>query len=50
MYKTNEAVLAKVDRMVDLGARYGIHIHFVFHHGPGYSVNHPGDSAAILKE
>lgn len=43
IFQINEAVIAKVDRVVDLGAKYGIHINFNFHHGPGYCVNEPVD-------
>lgn len=39
VYDLDELVLAKVDRIIDLGERYGIHISFNFHRGPGYSVN-----------
>lgn len=38
-YKLHEPMLEKVDRVVRLGQRYGIHINFAFHRGPGYSVN-----------
>lgn len=38
-YKINEGVLEKLDRAVDLGQKYGIHINLNFHRGPGYSVN-----------
>ena len=38
-YKLNEAMLAKLDRAVDLGNKYGIHLCMNFHRGPGYSVN-----------
>ncbi len=39
VYKLHEPMLAKIDRVVDLGQRYGIHVSFNFHRGPGYSVN-----------
>ena len=48
VYKTDEAVIAKVDRVVDLGVKHGIHINFAFHHGPGYCVNHPIDESFNL--
>lgn len=38
-YKLKEAMLEKVDRVVHLGQRYGIHICLNFHRAPGYSVN-----------
>jgi endoglucanase len=39
VYALDEAMLAKVDRVVRLGQHYGIHIDLNFHRGPGYSVN-----------
>ncbi|MCU0522812.1 MAG: cellulase family glycosylhydrolase [Anaerolineae bacterium] len=39
VYKLHEPMLAKIDRVIDLGQHYGIHISFNFHRGPGYSVN-----------
>ncbi len=37
--KIDEAGLVKVDRAVELGRKYGIHVNVAFHRGPGYSVN-----------
>lgn len=37
----DEAVIEKIDRAIDLGAKYGIHINFNLHHAPGYCVNVP---------
>jgi endoglucanase len=39
VYRLNEPMLAKIDRVITLGQNYGIHISFNFHRGPGYSVN-----------
>lgn len=39
VYDINEAMLEHVDRAIELGQRYGIHINLNFHRGPGYSVN-----------
>jgi len=39
VYALDEAMLAKVDRVVRLGQRYDLHIDLNFHRGPGYSVN-----------
>jgi endoglucanase len=39
VYALDEAMLAKVDRVVRLGQHYDIHIDLNFHRGPGYSVN-----------
>ncbi len=38
-YKINEAMLQKLDRAIDLGQKYNIHVCLNFHRGPGYSVN-----------
>jgi len=38
-YKIKESMLGKLDRAVELGGKYGIHVSINFHRGPGYSVN-----------
>ncbi len=38
-YKIKESMLVKLDRAVELGGKYGIHVSINFHRGPGYSVN-----------
>ncbi len=38
-YKIHEPMLEKLDRAVELGGKYGLHISLNFHRGPGYSVN-----------
>ncbi len=39
VYALSEAGLAKVDRAVELGREYGLHVDLNFHRAPGYSVN-----------
>ncbi len=39
VFKIHEPMLEKVDRVVQLGQRYGIHVCLNFHRAPGYSVN-----------
>lgn len=39
VYQIDEAAIEKIDRGIALGKKYGIHINFNFHHGPGYCVN-----------
>lgn len=39
VYRMNEAVLKKVDRAVELGDKYRVHVCLNFHRAPGYSVN-----------
>jgi endoglucanase len=38
-YQLYEPMLEKIDRVVKLGQKYGIHVCLNFHRGPGYSVN-----------
>jgi len=38
-FQPHEPMLAKIDRAVDLGRKYGIHVCLNFHRAPGYSVN-----------
>jgi endoglucanase len=38
-YQMHEPMLEKIDRVVHLGEKYGIHVCLNFHRGPGYSVN-----------
>ena len=42
VYKIKESALAKVDRTVELGRKYGLHVSLNFHRAPGYCVNNPG--------
>lgn len=39
LYRLNEAMLAKVDRVIRLGEKYGVHVCLNFHRAPGFSVN-----------
>lgn len=39
VYRLHEPMLEKIDRVVTLGQRYGIHVCLNFHRAPGYSVN-----------
>ncbi|MDH7570801.1 MAG: cellulase family glycosylhydrolase, partial [Armatimonadota bacterium] len=38
-FKIDESMLEKVDRTVELGQQYGIHISLNFHRAPGYCIN-----------
>ncbi|MHC4752688.1 MAG: glycoside hydrolase family 5 protein [Planctomycetota bacterium] len=38
-YKIREPMLEKLDRAVELGNKYSLHVSINFHRGPGYSVN-----------
>lgn len=39
IYKVREPMLEKIDRAVNLGQKYGLHVSLNFHRAPGYSVN-----------
>jgi endoglucanase len=39
VYQLNEEMLSNIDRAVELGRKYKIHVNLNFHRGPGYSVN-----------
>jgi endoglucanase len=39
VYELSEPMLEKVDRVVELGRKYDVHISLNFHRAPGYSVN-----------
>ena len=39
VYKVHEPMLAKIDRAIELGQKYGLHTCFNFHRAPGYCVN-----------
>lgn len=38
-YRVSEPQLKKIDRILEYGEKYGVHISFNFHRAPGYSVN-----------
>ncbi len=38
-YAVSGEGLERIDRVIELGGRYGLHVSFNFHRGPGYSVN-----------
>ena len=37
--RLDESFLDKIDRVIEFGDRYGIHVDLNFHHAPGFSVN-----------
>ena len=39
VYDINEEGLKRIDRAVELGDKYNIHVNLSFHRGPGFSVN-----------
>jgi len=46
--KINEAALEPVDRMVELGRKFGLHVSLNFHRAPGYCVNNAEREPYIL--
>src|SRR6266508_3250068 len=37
--KIDESALEKIDRMIELGRKYGLHVSLNFHRAPGYCIN-----------
>ncbi len=48
MLKIKEATLEKIDRAVDLGRKYSIHVSLNFHRAPGYCINDPQREPLVL--
>jgi len=48
MYKIKEGTMEKVDRTVELGIKYGLHVSLNFHRAPGYCINNPKREPFVL--
>lgn len=48
VYKIKESTLATVDRTIDLGAKYGLHVSLNFHRAPGYCINNAEREPFVL--
>ncbi len=48
MYKIRERTMEKVDRTVELGIKYGLHVSLNFHRAPGYCINNPDREPFVL--
>ena len=48
VYRINEATMAKVDRTVELGIKYDLHVSLNFHRAPGYCINNPEREPFVL--
>ncbi|MHC4401225.1 MAG: glycoside hydrolase family 5 protein [Planctomycetota bacterium] len=48
VWKIKEGTLEKIDRAVDLCARYGLHTLINFHRAPGYCINNPEREPFVL--
>jgi endoglucanase len=46
--RINEAALAPIDRLVDLGPRYGLHVSLNLHRAPGYCINNSEREPYVL--
>jgi len=49
-YQLDKAGLAKVDRGVELGRTYHLHVNLAFHRAPGYCVNPPRERLNLWKD
>ena len=48
MDKINEEAMSRVDRTVELGVQFGLHVSLNFHRGPGYCINNPEREPFVL--
>lgn len=48
MYKIKESMMEKVDRTVEMGIKYGLHVSLNFHRAPGYCINSPDREPFVL--
>ena len=48
--KFNEKTLSEIDRAIDFGKKYGVHVQINFHRAPGYTVANPPEAPLIWKD
>ncbi len=48
MAKIREGALEQVDRTVEVGDKFGLHVSLNFHRAPGYCINNPEREPAVL--
>lgn len=48
MTRIDEQTMEKVDRTVELGAKYDLHVSLNFHRAPGYCINNPDREPFVL--
>jgi len=48
MDKISERMMERVDRTVELGLKYGLHVSLNFHRAPGYCINNPQREPFVL--
>lgn len=49
-YKVDEKNLKEIDRVVEFGKQYKIHVNLNFHRAPGYCINPPHEKAKLFEE
>jgi endoglucanase len=49
-YEFNEKVLAEIDRAVEWGKKYGVHVDLNLHRAPGYTVASPREKLNLWKD
>lgn len=49
-YRVDEACLKEIDRVVELGRQYKIHINLNFHRAPGYCINPPHEKKNLFED
>ncbi len=49
-YEVKEQTLEQIDRVVQYGQKYGLHVSLNFHRGPGYCVNPPKEKLNLWKD
>ena len=48
VFRIKDSALDPVDRIVELGRKYGLHVSLNLHRAPGYCVNNPGREPFVL--
>lgn len=48
VFRIDEAMLERVDRTVELGRKYEVHVSLNFHRAPGYCINNPEREPFVL--
>jgi endoglucanase len=49
-YKVKEETLERIDQVVELARKHGLHVSLNFHRGPGYCVNPPKEKLSLWKD
>lgn len=49
-YHIDEKVLSEIDRAVEFGKQYGIHVNINFHRVPGYCINPPKEAKNLFED